>query len=328
MEDGGESCASRGDIKKSAVSSVRLSICPTFDLASVRQSEKEKNMSFFIGGLIAKRVAESIKNQNSSILSCHSQEEISSPHVNTLLRLNTMKWATLLRFLSLAWYIWMFVSGLSSSSSSSSSSSDLDVAARQLSYTPTNFVRVSARNQDGRPIAIQTYPLDGGARRRQSKARQSVENDADWLGTPFPTLYWLTCPEISKNIANLERRGFVKVLEDELQSNKDMLQSLMLAHRDYARLRWESLTPEDRQQLIDLSAQSRTIQRMRNMIEASGIAGSNLTLASPLVSPTIKCLHTHYAHYRSVKTIHNAAINPVGARVHELLCEIDPSLVL
>eukprot|EP00977_Amphora_coffeiformis_P022902 scaffold11774_cov142-Amphora_coffeaeformis.AAC.1 len=227
-----------------------------------------------------------------------------------------MQWATWLRFLLLAWHLWALISGLSSS--------DLDVVARQLGYPPTNFVGVSARNQDGRPIAIQTYPLDGGARRRQSKARRSIENDAEWLGTPFPTMYWLTCPDISKSIANLERRGFVKMIEGELQSNEHMFQSLMLAHRDYARLRWDSLTPEDRQQLMDLSMGSTTVQRMRNMLESSGIAGSNLTLASP----TIKCLHTHYAHFRSVATIHNAAVNPVGARVHELISELDPSLVL
>ena len=114
------------------------------------------------------------------------------------------------------------------------------------------------------------------------------------------------------------------MIEGELQSNEDLFQSFMLAHRDYARLRWESLAPNDRQQLTDLSTESTTVQRMRNMLESSGIAGSNLTLASP----TINCLLTHYAHFRSVTTTDDAALNPVGARVHELLSELDPSLVL
>lgn len=230
----------------------------------------------------------------------------------------------LLQSLVIGGQLCAFAPGLSTTAASSSS--DFDVVTGQLGYSPTNFVRVSARNDKGDPIAIQTYPLDGGARRRQSKARRSFENQVEWLGTPFPTLYWLTCPDISRSIASLERKGFVKVIESELRENEDMFQSLMDAHRDYARLRWGSLAPDDRQQLSDLSAKSTTIQRMGYMLESSGIAGSNLTLPSP----TVKCLHTHYAHFRSVTTAatHNGVVNPVGARVHELLVELDPSLVL
>jgi hypothetical protein len=203
---------------------------------------------------------------------------------------------------------------------------DLDIVSRQLGYRPTNFVRVSARNQEGTPIAIQTYPLDGGARRRQSKARRSIEKDFEWLGTPFPTLYWLVGPpELCKAIADMERQGFVGKIEDEVKQDGEILHRFRLAHEEYAGERWASLTKEDRGQLISLSAQSTTVQRMRHMLESSGIAGGNLTLAIP----TIKCLHTHYAHFRSQATSPcSSSTNPVGARIHEILLEEYPDLTL
>ena len=200
--------------------------------------------------------------------------------------------------------------------------SDLDSVTKQLGYQPTNFVKVSARTKDGSPIAIQTYPLDGGAQRRQSKARRSVENETEWLGTPFPTLFWLTHPDISRCIGELERKGYVKKIEEELQQSEEMSTKLTLAHHDYAHRRWDSLSDEDRQKLIDRSLESPTVQRMRNMLESSGIAGSNLALERP----TIKCLHTHYAHFRSVDS--GAGVNPVGARVHEFLQQGYPNLIL
>lgn len=220
-----------------------------------------------------------------------------------------------------------------------STTTDVDIVTRQLGYRPTNFVKVSARNRDGIPIAIQTYPLAGGAQRRQNKARKSIkllqdDNDINattataWLGTPFPTLYWLTCPDISKCVANLERQGYVKKIEYELRQDDQMAQALLLAHKDYARQRWDSLAEQDRWQLSLTSAQvsssSSTVQRMRDMLESSGIAGSNLTLAVP---PPIKCLHTHYAHFRSTKSGQQLK-NPVGARVHEILLDEYPSLIL
>lgn len=202
-----------------------------------------------------------------------------------------------------------------------STSSDLDIVTRQLGYPPSNFVRVSATSRDGRPIAIQTYPIDGGAKRRQSKARQSVENHLDWV--PFPTLFWQTCPDVSQAIADLERRGYVRKMEEELRKDEIMMQQFLLAHKDYARLRWASLEEDDRLRLETLSLESKTVERMRHMLEFSGIAGGNVTL----FARAIKCLHSHYAHFRSVDTTCNQ-VNPIGSRVHDILAREYPSLIL
>lgn len=225
------------------------------------------------------------------------------------------------------------------------------------------------------PVAIQTYPLNGGAKRRQNKAKLSDEASDEneptesqtpkkksIVQSPFPTLFWLTCPDISKAVANLERRGFVQIFEDELNADPELSQRLFSCHQEYANLRWESLTEEDRNILKGSSstdgALSPSLQRMRNMMECSGISGTNFTDISSWDSdyaerapsgittsdankntesedneshqsiivpkvPPIKCLHAHYAHYRSTVLAESTKyINPVGELIHKQL-ELD-----
>jgi len=194
------------------------------------------------------------------------------------------------------------------------------------------------------------------------------------VGTPFPTLYWLSNPEIGRAVADLERRGCAKLIENELllrrrSGNGDFRDSdaflLLKCHEEYARARWESLLVEDRNRISDLAAKSRSGRRIYDMLRHSGVAGTNVTRAvltttttttaspSPLLPfvPSVKCLHAHYADYRSVlaedddkenlhcfrgvdsysdcaTTTGRTVLNPVGRRVHELLREEFPSLVL
>jgi hypothetical protein len=231
------------------------------------------------------------------------------------------------------------------------------------------------------PVAIQTYPLNGGAKRRQNKARMPVNTDPQQqqqqeqqpqpdttkqkpvVQSPFPTLFWLTCPDISKAVANLEGRGFVTIFEERLNADPSLSQRLFSCHEEYAELRWRSLTEDDRNALKGSSSLSSSpltpsLQRMRNMMECSGISGTNFTdIASwdsdyaekaaaasaasnqggrdddePLVVatttvvakvPPIKCLHAHYAHYRSTVSMDATRhINPVGELIHRQL-ELD-----
>ena len=194
----------------------------------------------------------------------------------------------------------------------------------QLGYLPHNFVRVSARTRTGEPLAIQTHPLDrGGAKRR--RRQQTL--------TPFPTLYWLTNPAISKAIAEMERQGYVRRIQQAL-SRRECLE-LGAAHRAYATTRWQSLSSSEREGVA-------LEQRVRNMLEHSGVAGTNVTMlgstaAPPGTSGSLKCLHAHYAHYRSaLEEAENALdeqgtvaiVNPVGKRIHKLLQEQFPDVIL
>mmetsp|Transcript_13712 Transcript_13712/g.38596 ORF Transcript_13712/g.38596 Transcript_13712/m.38596 type:complete len:303 (+) Transcript_13712:173-1081(+) len=272
--------------------------------------------------------------------------------------------------------------GATSKSSATEEISTEELVRDQLGYFPSNYVRVSAwkGSDQSIPVAIQTYPLNGGAKRRQNKAKLPQDGPRDKsqqqpiVQSPFPTLFWLTCPEISRAVANLERRGFVQIFEDELNSKPALAKLLFRCHEEYAQLRWKSLTEEDRGVLTSSSTSSPltpSLQRMRNMMECSGISGTNFTdvtswdndydvnlldpdnIVESYISsrdveqesgsaeasstsevggvkvPPIKCLHAHYAHYRSTISVQSTIhINPVGELIHKQLQKEFPDLDL
>ena len=210
---------------------------------------------------------------------------------------------------------------------------DAQVVHQQLGYLPPNYFCVSARTRDGDPIAIQTYPLHGGAPRRQKKAVLSGNDECKDLGTPFPTLYWLTNPTISSAIAELERAGYVQKLRSRLEEDPVAALQLLKSHRDYAARRWASIRQHDRELLQ--SDTSSSVQRMRSMLQSSGIAGTDFQSQvddNGNFVPTLKCLHANYAHFRSVGVFHHHddgnGFNPVGMWVHELLQEQFPEIRL
>lgn len=206
--------------------------------------------------------------------------------------------------------------------------------------------------------------------------------------TPFPTLYWLTCPHVSRAISDLERAGYARIFWERILSlqqpghpfpdisdyeNKErtnikmnMLKvektdtSIMEwnhqwreCHDEYASERWNSLSVEDQRRLMlppqpplpssplhsttecDHDDENKR-ESMRYILQYSGVAGTeyqshfhdgDISMArrkSPL--PSVKCLHAHYAHYRSqISSLDNAkegmSINLVGKWTHELLVE-------
>jgi Protein of unknown function (DUF501) len=107
-------------------------------------------------------------------------------------------------------------------SSSQIQQDDRKVVQGQLGYLPSNFLCVSARTEQGSPIAIKTYPLL--QRRRDTNVQTDTTGLSNILvspsssssrGAPFPTHYWLTCPLIARAIgevcdANRHCRGSEK----------------------------------------------------------------------------------------------------------------------
>mmetsp|Transcript_30293 Transcript_30293/g.72627 ORF Transcript_30293/g.72627 Transcript_30293/m.72627 type:complete len:230 (+) Transcript_30293:1-690(+) len=211
------------------------------------------------------------------------------------------------------------------SAPSASKATELERVRSQLGYVPTNFISVSAWKSDGQqPIAIRTYPLNGGAKRRQSKA----EVPGQAVNSPFPTLYWLTSPDISKAIADLEGRGYMNEIEASIRESSELTSRLIQCHIQYADERWNSLSKEDQELLADSNNPS--IERMRIMMRDSGVSGTNFTMYTEGDStdlPSIKCLHAHYAHFASTKEQLEFP-NPVGEMVHEALQKGYPELEL
>jgi len=56
-------------------------------------------------------------------------------------------------------------------------------------------------------------------------------------GNPFPTLYWLTCPETVRAVSRLESARWIKRLEDQAAIDPELRSDLRTAHQEYARER-------------------------------------------------------------------------------------------
>ncbi len=116
---------------------------------------------------------------------------------------------------------------------------------------------------------------------------------------PFPTIYWLLPGDLHTAIADLERRGWIKQLEQRVEDEPELREQLHEAHRRYAAQRWAMLTPEDR---AVVEAAPSLLRTFRGGV--AGVAGFD----------HIKCLHAHAAH-----AIAEPGGNPVGETVLTML---------
>ena len=151
---------------------------------------------------------------------------------------------------------------------------DLSILKDQLGHLPDGALRVVSRNQTNNPSVILVDPLINKK--------------------PFPTIFWLTCPILKKQISHLEKDGLIKHLE----KNKSLIKQTYKSHLRYQALRiqllnkrhpdWKNLSPSK----IDI-------------LKNTGIGGiKNFSY--------IKCFHLHYAHFL-------ADANPIGQYIHQLL---------
>lgn len=140
---------------------------------------------------------------------------------------------------------------------------DRSVVAAQIERPPRSAVDVVARCHLGLPVVIRVPPnLDDG--------------------TPFPTLYWLTCPLAVRRIGRLEAAGGVKAMESRIATDPGFAAMHRRAMDDYA---------AERTALQDPASEHRA---------AGGVGGSR---------GGVKCLHAHYAHHVA------GGANPIGADV-------------
>ncbi len=107
----------------------------------------------------------------------------------------------------------------------------------------------------------------------------------DRLGHPFPTLYWLTCPDTVKAVSTLESQGWIKRLADEAIVDPDLRIRLRRAHEAYALERGTYVKGSE---------------------AWGGVGGSQ---------GGVKCLHAHYAYFLS------GGPDPIGLWVARRLSE-------
>jgi hypothetical protein len=91
---------------------------------------------------------------------------------------------------------------------------DLAVVERQLGRRPRAVLRVAHRCSCGLPDVVETAPR--------------LED-----GTPFPTLYYLTCPRASSAVARLESSGLMREMTARLGTEPELAAAYRSAHEDY-----------------------------------------------------------------------------------------------
>lgn len=145
------------------------------------------------------------------------------------------------------------------------SAADRAAVAAQLGRTPRAMRAVAHRCPCGRPDVVETSPRLPD-------------------GTPFPTLYYLTCPRAGAAVGRLEASGRMREMADRLRTDPELAHGYRTAHEAYLR-------------------------RRRELGDVPEIAG---TTAGGM--PTrVKCLHALLAHALAA----GPGVNPLGDEVRE-----------
>jgi hypothetical protein len=148
---------------------------------------------------------------------------------------------------------------------------DREVVAAQLGRPPRAVRAVAARCPSGHPSVVQTSPR--------------LED-----GTPFPTLYYLTCPRLTSLCSTLEASGVMKEMTARLETDAGLAEAYQKAHISYL-------------------AERDAIESLGTDVSAGGMPGR------------VKCLHVHVAHALAC----GSGVNPFGDETLAMLGEQWPA---
>lgn len=144
---------------------------------------------------------------------------------------------------------------------------DSAAMARQLGRVPRGAVGVAHRCACGEPDVVATAPRLPD-------------------GTPFPTLFYLTCPRAAAAIGTLESSGLMREMEDRVRDDAALASAYRAAHESYLRER----------------------AALGEVEEIDGISAGGM--------PTrVKCLHVLVAHALAA----GPGVNPLGDEALALL---------
>ena len=144
-------------------------------------------------------------------------------------------------------------------------SSDIDTISRHIGRPARDVIGIGARCVCGAPVVVVTSPR--------------LED-----GTPFPTLYYLTHPEATKEASRLEAAGKMPEYLERLHSDSEAMELYRQAHESFIHSR-------EQIEVVD---------------EIRGISAGGMP-------ERVKCLHALIAHSLSV----GPGVNPVGDWAYE-----------
>jgi hypothetical protein len=145
---------------------------------------------------------------------------------------------------------------------------DLNAIEIQLGRTPRDVHAIAFRCPCGNPAVVETPP-------RLSD------------GTPFPTFYYATCPNLTSEISTLENSDLMTDMNERLKSDAELSGAYRAAHDDYLAAR---------------AALGVEVDEIAN-ISAGGMPDR------------VKCLHSLIAHSLAA----GPGVNPVGDEAMEKL---------
>jgi hypothetical protein len=105
-------------------------------------------------------------------------------------------------------------------------------------------------------------------------------------GTPFPTLYYLTCKRLTGLVGRIEASGAMREMTDRLTTDPELAAAYRAAHESY-------LGERD------------AVEPLGTQVSAGGMPGR------------VKCLHVHVAHALA----RGPGVNPFG---DEVLAQLGP----
>jgi hypothetical protein len=149
------------------------------------------------------------------------------------------------------------------------SPADLEAIAQQLGREPRDIVEVAHRCPCGQPDVVVTAP-------RLSD------------GTPFPTVYYLTCPRAASAVGRLEGSGVMRDMEARLDADPDLREAYAAAHDAYLATRAE----------------------FGDVPEIEGVSAGGMP-------QRVKCLHVLLAHALAA----GPGVNPLGDETRGLVGE-------
>jgi hypothetical protein len=144
---------------------------------------------------------------------------------------------------------------------------DLATVAAQLKRPPRATRKVAHRCTCGLPDVVETSPrLDDG--------------------TPFPTLFYLTCPRARSAIGRLEAAGLMREMTARLATDEALAARYIAAHEDY-------------------------------LARRDAICSLGTTVTAGGMPRRVKCLHVLVAHSLAA----GPGVNPFGDEALELLAD-------
>ncbi len=143
---------------------------------------------------------------------------------------------------------------------------DRTAVAAQLGRAPRGVRAVAHRCHCGQPTVVQTNPR--------------LED-----GTPFPTLYYLTCRRLTAQVSALEAAGAMREMTERLAQDPRLAAAYRAAHESYL-------------------AERDALEPLGTDVSAGGMPGR------------VKCLHAHVAHALA----RGRGVNPFG---DEIVAQLD-----